>query len=94
MKVQLQRCGGHFGVEMPVHFRFGARNIKIVETVDRWYGQDYCYLKIKGNDGNLYILRVDESRAEWALTMFQSPGAHSTHLHSKVTPDVRTRSMH
>ena len=70
MKVQLERCGGHFGAEMPVCFRFGARDIKIVETVDQWYGPDYCYFKIRGNDGNLCILRVDESRAEWELTMF------------------------
>jgi hypothetical protein len=94
MKVQLERCGGHLRVEMPVRFQFGARGIKIVETVDQWYGPDYCYLKIKGDDGNLYILRVDESRAEWELTMFQSPNAHSTHLHSRVTPDVGARSMH
>jgi hypothetical protein len=94
MKVQLERCGGHFGVEMPVRFRFGARDIKIVETVDQWYGPVYCYFKIKGDDGNFYILRFDEGRAEWELTMFQTPGAHSTHLHSKVTPDVRVGSMH
>src|SRR5438132_5212974 len=52
--------------------------LRQVETVDQWYGQDYCYFKIKGNDGNLYILRFDEGRAEWELTMFQSPGASAT----------------
>ena len=52
--------------------------VEIVENVDQWYGQDYCYFKIKGNDGNLYILRFDEGRAEWELTMFQSPGASAT----------------
>jgi hypothetical protein len=26
-----------------------------------------------GDDGNLYILRLDERRAEWELIMFQSP---------------------
>jgi hypothetical protein len=50
------------------------------ENVDQWYGPDYCYFKIKGNDGNLYILRFDEGRAEWQLMMFQSQ-ADSTHLH-------------
>jgi hypothetical protein len=101
VKVQVERCAGHLGVEMPVRFRFGRREVEIVETVDQWYGPDYCYFKIKDNDGNLYILRFDEGRAEWELTMFQSPGPHSAHLHPEasgmsmqVTPDVRTRSMH
>ena len=101
MKVQVERCAGHLGIEMPVRFRFDAREVEIVETVDQWYGPDYCYLKIKDNDGNLYILRFDEGRAEWELTMFQSSGPYSTHLHPEgngmsmqVTPDVRARSMH
>jgi hypothetical protein len=35
-------------------------------------GPDYCHFKVKGEDGNLYILRMDIGRAEWELTMFQS----------------------
>ena len=101
MKVQVERCAGHLGVEMPVRFRLDAREVEIVETVDQWYGPDYCYFKFKGNDGNLYILRFDEGRAEWELTMFQSPGPHSTYLHPEGsrmsmqrTPDAKARSMH
>src|SRR2546430_14993346 len=78
MQVQVERCAGHLGVGMPVRFRFDGREIEIVEIVDQWYGPNYCYFKIKGNDGNLYILRFDEGRAEWELTMFQSPGASAT----------------
>jgi hypothetical protein len=62
----------HLGVEMPVRLGFGGRAVEIVEIVDQWYGSDYCYFKIKGSDGNLYILRFDEGNAEWELTMFQS----------------------
>jgi hypothetical protein len=75
MKVQVERCAGHLGAEVPVRFRFGSREVEIVEIVDQWYGPDYCYFKVKGNGGNLYILRFDEGRAEWELTMFQGPGA-------------------
>jgi hypothetical protein len=97
VKVQIERRAGHLGVEMPVRFRFDAR---VVEIVDQWYGPDYCYFKIKGNDGNLYILRFDEGCAEWELMMFQSPGPHSTHypegsgMSMQVTPDVRGCSLH
>jgi hypothetical protein len=100
MQVQVEHCAGHLGVEMPVRFRFDARQVEIVENIDQWYGPDYCYFKIKGNDGNLYILRFDEGRAEWELMMFQSPGPHSTHypegsgMSMQVTPDVRGCSLH
>ena len=38
----------------------------------------YCisqdrYFKLMGDDGNLYILRLDEGRSEWELILFQSP---------------------
>ena len=72
MEVQVERCAGHLGLEKPMRLRFGRREVQIVETVDQWYGPDYCYFKIKGNDGNLYILRVNEGRGEWELTMFRA----------------------
>ena len=73
MRVRVERWSDHSGVGMPVRFRFDAREVEIVENIDQWYGPDYCYFKMKGNDGNLYILRFDEARGEWELTMFQSP---------------------
>ena len=80
--MQVEHRTNHLGLEVPVRFRFDAREVEIVEIVDQWYGPDYCYFKIKGNDGNLYILRFDEARVEWELTMFQSPGAASPSFRS------------
>jgi hypothetical protein len=77
MQVQVEHCAGHLGVELPVRFRFDGREVEIAEHVDQWYGPDYCYFKVKDNDSNLYILRFDEGRVEWELTMFQSPRAAS-----------------
>ena len=44
-------------------------------AADQWHGPDYRYIKIRGHDGGLYILRFDEPHAEWALTMFKSARA-------------------
>jgi len=82
MQVQVEHRTDHLGLEMPVRFRFDGREIEIIEIIDQWYGPDYCYFKIKGNDGNLYILRLDEGRMEWELTMFQSLGAASPSFQS------------
>ena len=77
MQVQVEHRTNHLGLEMLVRFRFDGREVEVVEIVDQWYGTDYCYFKIKGNDGNLYILRFEESRAAWELTMFRGPGVAS-----------------
>jgi hypothetical protein len=47
-------------------------NERRIEIIDQWYGADYRYVKIKDNDGGLYILRFDEALNEWALIMFVS----------------------
>jgi hypothetical protein len=46
--------------------------IDIIEIIDQWYGADYRYVKVKDDDGGVYILRFDEGRNEWALIMFVS----------------------
>ncbi len=62
--------GGH-GVVIPQRVHFGARQIDVVETLDRWYGADYCYIKLRAPDDSVYIIRLDETREQWELTMFQ-----------------------
>ncbi len=49
---------------------WSERRIDIIEIIDQWYGADYRYVKVKDDDGGLYILRFDEERSEWALIMF------------------------
>jgi len=46
--------------------------IDIIEIIDQWYGADYRCVKVKDDDGGLYVLRFDERRNEWALIMFVS----------------------
>jgi hypothetical protein len=56
----------------PRSFDWGGRWIDLVEMIDQWYGADYRYVKVKGSEGGIYILRFDEIRDEWALIMFVS----------------------
>jgi hypothetical protein len=55
----------------PRHLYFGGRQIEIVETIDQWYGPDYRYLKVRSNDGSLYILHFNEPHDEWTLIMYR-----------------------
>ena len=55
---------------LPLKLYFGGHQVDVLEALDQWYGPDYRYIKVRGYDG-LYILRFDETRAEWHLTMFK-----------------------
>jgi hypothetical protein len=63
------------GAVMPRGFRFDGSYVAVVETVDQWHGPDYRYVKVRAEDGGLYILRYDKLREIWALTMFESARA-------------------
>lgn len=71
MQVNVEReAGGAEGGNLK-RLRFDGREVEIVENLDRWLGADYAYFKVRGDDGNLYILRFDEVQDAWELTMFQ-----------------------
>lgn len=73
MQVRVETHTGHGGVECPRRFHLDGRKVEVSDNLDQWHGPDYRYFKVRGEDGNLYILRLDEMRAEWELIMFQSP---------------------
>jgi hypothetical protein len=59
------------GVEKLSRIRFDSRQIEIAENIDQWHGPDYRYFKVRGSDGNLYMLRHNELRADWELTVYE-----------------------
>ena len=70
MRVRVETYVDHGGVEKLRRVHFDSRHIEITENIDQWHGTDYRYFKVRGSDGNLYILRHDEFRANWKLTMY------------------------
>jgi hypothetical protein len=88
MKVHVEYETGQRG-EIPKWFRLNGHKVEIAENIDEWHGPDYRYVKVKGDDGNLYILRFDERQAEWELTMFQSPEAEA--FSAPLYPGARRR---
>lgn len=69
MKVECH--AGHRGEETPRRFSLGGRQVEVVEVIDRWYGPDHRYFKLRGDDGAVYLLRHDETADRWELTMFE-----------------------
>jgi hypothetical protein len=50
----------------------GKRRIDITEIIDQWYGPGYRYVKVRGHDSSLYLLRYDEICDQWELIMFSA----------------------
>src|SRR5262245_24160014 len=61
------------GRKLSLAFHFNARRVEVVNVIDQWFGPDYRYCKVKGDDGAVYILRVVEHCSDWQLTLFSSP---------------------
>jgi hypothetical protein len=72
MRIEVEMMRGGGDLEVPQRFWLDGREVKVVDNLDQWQGADYRYFKLKGEDGNLYILRLDEGRLEWELILFQS----------------------
>ena len=53
----------------------GERLIEIIEIMDQWYGPGYRYVKVRGHDRSVCILRFDEFGGQWELIMFSSARA-------------------
>jgi len=71
MRVQAEIYVDEGGVEKVRRIRFDGRQVDIAENIDQWHGTDYRYFKVRGCDGNLYILRHDEICADWELTLYE-----------------------
>jgi hypothetical protein len=77
MRIDVERDGGGSDTGRPRRFRLDGRHVSVIENLDQWLGVDYAYFKVRGDDGNLYILRFDEVRDAWELTMFQRSSAEA-----------------
>jgi hypothetical protein len=77
MRIRVETYAGHRGAPMPRRFYLGRARVGVAETIDQWYGPDYRYIKVKGEDGSLYILRFHDVQESWELTMFKSVRAQS-----------------
>ncbi len=62
---------GYKGEETPRRFYLGERVVEIVEVSDRWLAPAYAYFKVRGDDGDTYMLRYDVGSGRWELTMFE-----------------------
>ena len=72
LTVAVECYAGHRGEQTPRTLILGGRRIDVAEVVDAWLAPDYRYFKLRGDDGNTYLVRHDERSTTWELTMFRA----------------------
>ena len=77
MGLKVDCYAGHRGEETPRTLELGGRVVHVVEVVDRWFGPDHRYCKLLGDDGAVYLLRVDDTAHRWELVMFERAPAEA-----------------
>ena len=77
MRVQVEAYAGHRAEERPLRFTLQRHAFEVVEILDRWYGPDHAYFKVRADDANIYILKYSTVADEWSLEMFRQGGRDS-----------------
>jgi hypothetical protein len=71
--VRVESYAGFKAEEFPKAFSIGDRSFRVDRILDRWYGADHAYFKVRTDDGGLYILRYDQSADAWELVYMDFP---------------------
>jgi hypothetical protein len=72
LAIHVECYAGHRAEETPRAIVLGDRRIEVLNVLDQWLAPDHRYFKLRGDDGNTYIVRHDVLTRLWELTMFDS----------------------
>jgi hypothetical protein len=80
MKIRVESYDGYRAGEKPLRFHLGRKRREVMEIIDRWYGEDHDYFKVRADDGGVYVLRYGRSEDGWELTQYSAAEAGQTDL--------------
>ena len=77
MRIRVE-CDAERGPEGPSRFVLGDQTIEVDDLLDRWYGSDADYFRVRGRDGHLYVLKHVREYDRWELSSFTRRGSRGT----------------
>jgi hypothetical protein len=70
--IQVECYSGQRADERPLRFTAGGNTYTAEKVDDKWYSPDATYFRVTANDGNVYVLRHDETKDEWTMEAFRA----------------------
>jgi hypothetical protein len=62
---------------VPGRIGFPGAMQEVVEILDQWQGQEYCYFRVRTGDDARFLVRLDELTQRWSLVLFEAEGPPS-----------------
>ena len=77
MRLTVECYSGRKADERPVRFWLNGNPHQVDCVIDQWYEPARTYYKVRAEDGNTYILRLDTSTPEgsWDLVSYRREDA-------------------
>jgi hypothetical protein len=94
MKLNVECYSGRKADERPVRFWLDGRLYHVETVLEQWYDPEHIFYKVRANDGNLYILRLQTSTpdGQWDLISFRQAHAEPNQGSSSGGPPAPARS--
>lgn len=67
MNIRVETAAGFGGEQEPLAFWLGRRRVGVRLVVDRWFSPTRRWLKVDADDGQMYVLRLDQATGQWEL---------------------------
>ena len=67
LSLNVECYAGHRGEQTPRTLILGDGRIAVAEVLDAWLAPEYRYFKLRGEDGDTYLVRHDERSNTWEL---------------------------
>ena len=75
MSIRVECYAGYRGEQEPRAFWLGEQRLEVREVVDRWFAPAQRWFRVDADDGDMYILRHDQSSGEWELAAYRRGSA-------------------
>ncbi len=66
-KIEVNAYSGYKANERPLSFLYRQEKIEVEEVMDKWYGVESDYFKIRANDGKVYLIKWNRILDVWTL---------------------------
>jgi len=65
--LRVQCYSGAKANERPIRFELDGNDYMVDELIERWYGPEDAFFKVRADDENIYVLRHNPATDIWSL---------------------------